>query len=260
MTIHALTCAECRELLGGYVLRALDPSDDEKVRIHLASCERCAVEHAELSPLPTMLDLAGSADAVPARPPAALEEAVLDRFAREGPDRPARRRWRPRRPAAPRISLRGLRSRPLATALAGAALGAAAVTGAVVATGGGSSGSTNPAGPRAEAYSATLGPQAAAAPRASANAQLVTFTAGTRIHLTAHRLPAGQVYELWCLRDDGAKVSAGTFRVDGAGNADVRLTTAATPDQYHRLAVEQRPWGIDSPQRGRRVLAGEIAS
>jgi hypothetical protein len=68
------------------------------------------------------------------------------------------------------------------------------------------------------------------------------------------------VYELWCLRDDGAKVSAGTFRVDGAGDADVNLTTAATPDQYHRLAVEKRPWGTDSPQKGQRMLAGEIAS
>ena len=68
------------------------------------------------------------------------------------------------------------------------------------------------------------------------------------------------MYELWCLRDDGARVSAGTFRVDGAGSADVNLTTAATPHQYHRLAVERRPWGTDSPKRGQRVLAGEIAS
>ena len=93
MTIHALTCAECRELLGGYVLGALEPAEDNAVRTHLASCERCAAEHAELTPLPTMLDLAGSADAVPERPSPALEEAVLDRFAREGADRPARRRW-----------------------------------------------------------------------------------------------------------------------------------------------------------------------
>jgi hypothetical protein len=258
MTIHALTCAECREMLGGYVLRALDPPEDHAVRAHLEACERCAAEHAELTPLPTMLDLAGSADAVPERPPPALEEAVLDRFAREGPDRSPRRRWRPRVALGARTSLRGLRSRPLATAVTGVALGAAVAVGAVVATGGSSS-STSPAGPRAEAYSATLGPQAAAS-HASASAKLVTFTAGTRIHLTAHGLRAGQVYELWCLRDDGAKVSAGTFRVDGAGRADVNLTTAATPDQYHRLAVEQRPWGTDSPQPGQRVLAGEIAS
>ena len=259
MTIHSLTCAECREMLGGYVLGALEPAEKNAVHTHLAACERCAAEHAELTPLPAMLDLAGSADAVPERPPPALEEAVLDRFARERPERPARRRWRPRAPLGVRTSLRGLRSRPLATAATGVALGAALAFGAVVVTGGGSSSPTSPAGPRAEAYSATLGPQAAAS-HASASAQLVTFASGTRIHMTAHGLQAGRVYELWCLRDDGAKVSAGTFRADGAGSADVRLTTAATPDQYHRLAVEQRPWGTDSPQAGERVLAGEIAS
>ena len=205
-----------------------------------------------------MLDLAGSADAIPERPPAALEEAVLDRFAREAADDVARRRWRPRRPSAPRMSLRGLRGRPLATAAAGAALAAAAVLGGMAATGvlGGSS---QPVAQQGDVYSATLGPQPAA-PRAAAAATLTTFTSGTRIHLRVHGLPAGAVYELWCLRDDGARVSAGTFRVDGAGRADVRLTTAAMPDQYHRLAVERRPWGTDSPKRGARVLAGEIAS
>jgi hypothetical protein len=207
-----------------------------------------------------MLDLAESADAVPERPPAALEEAVLDRYAREASESVARRRWRPRRPSAPRMSLRGLRGRPLATAVAGAALGAAAVTGVVVATGGGSGTAPQSAAvPGAETYQATLGPQAAA-PHASAAATLTTFTSGTRIHLRTKGLPAGAVYELWCLRDDGARVSAGTFRVNATGGADVRLTTAATPDQYHRLAVERRPWGTDSPQRGARVLAGEIAS
>src|SRR5206468_4292711 len=101
----------------------VDEPEDEDDPLELAVLRwRCAAEHAELAPLPTMLDLAGSADAVPERPPAALEEAVLDRFARESASRPKRRRWRPR---APRVALRGLRTRPLATAMAGAALGAA---------------------------------------------------------------------------------------------------------------------------------------
>jgi anti-sigma-K factor RskA len=161
------------------------------------------------------------------------------------------------------MSLRGLRSRALATAIAGAALGAAATVGVVAATSGGNGGgqtaSSTAARPVADIYTATLAPQPAA-PRASAAATLTTYSAGTRIHMQVHGLPAGAVYELWCLRDDGARVSAGTFRVDSAGNADVRLTTAATPDQYHRLAVERRPWGTDSPARGKRVLAGVIAS
>jgi anti-sigma factor RsiW len=256
---RVLRCADCRELLGGYVLHALDPDEGEAVRAHLAACERCSAEHGELAPLPTMLDLAGSADAVPERPPAALEEAVLDRFAREGTSQAPRRRWLPRRPSAPRMSLRGLRRRPLATAVAGAAIGAAAALGVVVTTGGSESGSQLASAPHSEVYTATLGPQPGT-PNGSAAAQLVTFSSGTRIHLRVHGLPSGGVYELWCLRDDGARVSAGTFRVDATGSADVHLTTAAMPNQYHRLAVERRPFGIDSPKRGTRVLAGEIAS
>jgi hypothetical protein len=261
--IRALSCADCRELLGGYVLESLEPYETEAVRTHLATCDRCAAEHAELTPLPAMLDLAGSADAVPERPPAALEEAVLDRFAREASAEAAvsRRRWRPQRPAAPRMSLRGLRSRPLAAALAGVALGVSATAGIVVATGPGGNGPSGGARSAAigETYSATLGPQPAA-PHAFAAATLQTFASGTRVHMRVHGLPTGAVYELWCVRDDGAKVSAGTFRVNENGSADLHLTTAAMPDQYHRLAVERRPWGTDSPAKGKRVLAGEIAS
>jgi hypothetical protein len=161
------------------------------------------------------------------------------------------------------MSLRGLRSRPLATAVAGAVLGAAVTVGVVAATSGGNGGThgsqVTAARPVGDTYSAMLAPQPAA-PHASAAATLTTFSAGTRIHMQVRGLPAGAVYELWCLRDDGARVSAGTFRVDSAGNADIRLTTAATPDQYHRLAVERRPWGTDSSARGKQVLAGAIAS
>jgi anti-sigma-K factor RskA len=65
------------------------------------------------------------------------------------------------------------------------------------------------------------------------------------------------LYELWCLRDDGSKVSAGTFRVDANGNADVNLTTAAVPGEYHRLSVERRPLtAADGP--GQPVMAGDI--
>jgi hypothetical protein len=60
----------------------------------------------------------------------------------------------------------------------------------------------------------------------------------------------GTVYELWCIRDDGQKVSAGTFRTDASGRADVNLTTAAVPGEYNKLGVERKP--------GVSVMAGEI--
>jgi len=52
-----MNCAQVRESLGAYVLGALDPAEAEQVRAHLASCPACAEDHAQLSPLPALLDL-----------------------------------------------------------------------------------------------------------------------------------------------------------------------------------------------------------
>jgi hypothetical protein len=66
----------------------------------------------------------------------------------------------------------------------------------------------------------------------------------------------GTVYELWCIGDDGSKISAGTFRVDSRGHAYATLTTAAIPGTYHRMSIERRT-SADAAS-GERVMAGEI--
>jgi Anti-sigma-K factor rskA/Putative zinc-finger len=234
-------CNECRTLLGGYVLHALEPDEAETVRVHLADCASCAAEHAELVDIPSLLDAAGTEETQVEHPPAALEEAVLDRFAREHPGRvadPPRRHLRSRL----RSLLKPL-SRPLPAALAGA-VAAAAVTAAIIVLPGGSHGS-------AELYQASLA-GSPAAPGATASARLQVLEAGTHVNLSVHGLRGNpsSVYELWCIRDDGRKVSAGTFRTDASGNADVNLTTAAIPEEYHRLGIERKP--------NVNVMAGEV--
>jgi anti-sigma-K factor RskA len=268
-------CNECRNLLGGYVLHALDPDEVESVRGHLATCEACAAEHEQLAGIPRILDTAGAGaveNAIEA-PPAALEEAVLDRFAREHPHKapaaeleptradqlgtlaegaPGSAAREPRRSRARRLrtTLRSRFARPLPAALAGA-LAAAAVTAALIAL----PGSNDATG---EQYQASLfGSQAA--PGARASADLRVFASGTHVKLSVRGLRGSPdtVYELWCLRDDGAKVSAGTFRTDASGRADVSLTTAAVPGEYHRLGVERRSLSPGGPP-GTSVMAGEI--
>lgn len=234
-------CNDCRTLLGGYVLQALEPDEAESVRVHLAECAACAAEHGQLMGIPSILDDAGADETPVEHPPAALEEAVLDRFAREHPGHPAeppRRTFRDRLRAA----LRPL-SRPLPAALAGA-VAAAAVTAALIVLPGGSS-------TDAELYQARLaGSQAA--PGATASARLKVLASGTHVNLSVRGLHGNpdSVYELWCIRDDGQKVSAGTFRTDASGRADVNLTTAAIPGEYHKLGIERKP--------GVNVLAGEV--
>ena len=273
-----MNCSDVRSLIGGYVLHALEPHEEETVRRHLADCPDCAREHAELAPLPALLDVPLDPEPAPAQPPASLEEAVLDRFARErrpegeepdAEDRVARgavdsarpRAGDRRRPPRPRRRARGWLGRPLPAAALAAVAAAALTFGATRALDGDGGDDGH------KSYGAHLRAVAGAAPghgsdpapaeRPYAYAKLSTSDSGTRVKLKASGLagPPGAVYELWCVYPDGSKVSAGTFRADASGHAEASMTTAARVGDYHHLAVERRLPGRD----GRRVLAGDIA-
>jgi hypothetical protein len=245
-------CTECRYLIGGYVLDALEPDEMTVVERHLVQCPACAAEHERLAGIPAMLDLAGSTETSYESPPAGLEEAVLDRFAREHTER--EREPRPKRNRL-RAIFRPLR-RPLPAAAVGA-LAAAAVAVAIIVPGGGGGSSSVAWGP-GEIYHAQLG-GSPAAPGATAFAKLESADSGTRVwlHVSGLKGSPDNLYELWCVRDDGSKISAGTFRVDSNGHADVDLTTAAVIGDYHRLSVERRAQP-PAPQAGQNVMNGEI--
>ena len=106
-----MNCADIRSLLGGYVLHALEPHEEEAVRRHIGSCPDCARTHAELEPVPALLDVAVDPEGDIEDPPASLEEAVLDRFVRERTPSGSRGR-RPRR----RLRAPGWLARPLPAA------------------------------------------------------------------------------------------------------------------------------------------------
>jgi hypothetical protein len=253
MTLN-VACNECRTLLGGYVLHALEEDEAESVRRHLADCAACAAEHGELMGIPAILDTTGAVESSTEYPPATLEEAVLDRFAREHPGHHDEKQ--PDAPAPSqrlRARLRRHLARPFPAAIAGAVAAAAVTAALIVLPGAGGSG-----GNSGEQYQASLF-GSPAAPGARASAKLQVFASGTHVRLSVRGLHGspGTVYELWCLRDDGAKVSAGTFRTDGSGRADVSLTTAAIPGEYHRLGVERRSLS-PAAQPGTSVMAGEI--
>ena len=250
MKSSSAACAECRELIGGYVLDALDPDEAAAVRRHLANCPDCAAEHARLAGIPGLLAIVGADETAAEAPPAALEEAVLDRFAREHRTSREQRTSRnaPHRGHSGTFGvLRRLR-RPLPAAAAGA-LVAAAIAAALFTVGplgGGDDGWGS-----GETYQAKL-VGSPAEPGARAFARLETSSAGTRVWLRVRGLRGNpdDLYELWCVRDDGTKISAGTFRVNARGQAAVDLTTAAVPGEYHRMSVERKP--------GERVMVGEI--
>jgi anti-sigma factor RsiW len=175
--------------LGAYVLGAL--SDDERTRMqaHIASCPRC---HDDV------VALQATADLIPAAvpqidPPAGLKqrimrvvesEAELLAAAGSAADRPQPRRRR-RRGLAPRW----LSERPLAAALAAAALAVVGVVGFAL----GGSGTT----PTARTVEAFVDPTVA--PGASASVAV----SSRQLVLRVARLPAppsGHIYEVWLQR------------------------------------------------------------
>lgn len=211
--------------LGAYVLGSLASDEARRVRAHLAECEACAAEHAQLAGIPQLLDLAVAAGSTEDDPlPPALEERLLDRFAL---DHPPRRR-RPRR-------------RPRVLFGAGGVLAGAAVAAAVLILGFGFERASPPSSAQ---YRLALSPVAGAPAAANARASLHTVEGGTVVRLWVHNLPArsGDVYEVLC-ESKYWSASAGTFRVDPRGNANVILTTAAKRGEYDSIRVVRRSQG-----------------
>jgi hypothetical protein len=211
------------EDIGAFVLGGLDSDSERRVREHLATCAECAQAHAELAGIPALLDLAVVTGATDDEPlPPAIEERLLDRFARErSDDRPARKRWRPR-------LLLGVSS-----ALAGAAIAVAALIWGLD--------FQHNAGRAPTQYKLAFERSAAAPANVRASAGLRTTEAGTVVRLWVYNLPGGtrDVYEVFC-DAPGWSASAGTFHVDAKGDAYVILTTAVKRGQYDRIRVVRR--------------------
>ena len=220
-------CRSHGDLVGPYVLGALEPDEVEEMTQHMAGCERCAHERRQLAGLPALLDTAHAEDEI-ADPSPQLEEAVLDQFVRERA-RAARppRRWK--RFAIP--------------AAAAATVILAVVLALLLPDGGGS------AYARAELWSKSgevLGSARAAA-----------VEGGTRVQLSAHDLPVrrGAVYELWCVRTDGRWINGGSFRARSDGTAAAQLTAAVSPGEYHEVVITRRSVG---DERGAEVMRGKL--
>jgi anti-sigma factor RsiW len=222
-------CRSQADLIGPYVLDALDPDEMEAMRDHLVGCARCQAEVRSLSGLPALLDRARADDDVATLSPG-LEDEVLDRFVRErARARPPRRRW-------PRLAI---------PAIAVAAL----IAGILVAT---LPGGADTAYARAELWSLPAGGGAAG------TAEAAEVAAGTRVHLQARHLPVrgGTAYELWCVRSDGRWVNGGSFHARADGSAAADLTAAIRPGEYHVVVITRRSAGA---LRGAEVMRGKLA-
>jgi anti-sigma factor RsiW len=74
-----MTCHDTTMSLGVYLLGALEPSEQAEVEAHLAICETCRAELAELAALPSMLEQISIDDIVPE--PLAPSDDLFERVA-----------------------------------------------------------------------------------------------------------------------------------------------------------------------------------
>jgi hypothetical protein len=221
-------CRTHADLVGPYVLGALEADEMESMREHLARCDACAAEARSLAGIPLLLDRARADDEVATLSPA-LEEEVLDRFVRErAAAQPRRRPWR--RFAIPAIAVAALIAAILVAALPGG---------------------PGPAYAHAELLSTPGGGGAAG------TAEVAEVDAGTRVKLHADHLPVqrGNAYELWCVRSDGRWINGGSFHAGSDGTAAAELTAAVRPGEYHTVVITRRS---SDGKRGAEIMRGNL--
>ena len=230
---HGADHRETRELLGPYVLGALEPGEEREVERHLEACAGCRKEERGLRE--THERLAGAAVAGAAAPPHLKDRVLAALPPQEGQALPvgeseSTRRFRLVAPVAAALLV---------------AVALAAYYGGIF-------------GP---AETAALKPTGLA-PGAGGEVEIERAPAATEAKLEVWGLPQtgpNEYYELWFGREEG-RVSAGTFTVDDEGHG--RLSTACpkvAAGDYHRVGVtlERFP---EEPRRdaAKVVLGGEL--
>jgi hypothetical protein len=204
--------------VAGYVLGGLEPAEQAVIERHLAGCEACRAEVAELQGLPALLERARDIPAVEV--PSDLKERTF--AAIEGAAGQARR---------------GRRLRLMLAGAAAAALLVAAFLGGVV---------LSQAGPFADrGQVVTFALSAADGGPARGTAEVHQVADGLEIRMEVSGLapsPPGTVYECWYVGPGDTlerpnRVSAGTFTVGPNGRASLHMHSAADLRRYPAMGV-----------------------
>jgi anti-sigma factor RsiW len=202
-------CDTIRGLIGADLLGGLDEGEERELREHLATCPDCAAQHARLTRVVPLLDLAGPP--LPLLLPDGLEDRLVERTTSALPPVRSRRPWlQGRRWAAP--------------ALAGALAGAVATV--LLLYGIGAIGGSSPRAPQATVVQ--LQPTEGS-PAATAVVYVIDDKGTSTIAVRASGLPAprpGDRYSVWLSTGHGS-YSAGEIYVSAGGWATAILQSRA---------------------------------
>jgi hypothetical protein len=204
-------CREWRERIGALVLGQLAEDERFAVEAHLEGCPACRAEAEALAPVVPMLRRADPDRLEPApEPPAELGDRIARRVAAE-------RRAERRRRRRTRFGL----------ATAGAAAAAAAAALLIVILGGSSPSS------QSETVAFRSLPHGA-----WAEASLMPHPWGSEISLQVGGFHRGTMCQVWLRRNDGRRVSAGSFRyVYQGGSEHAGLSSAVTLDDATAIGL-----------------------
>ncbi|MFF7356494.1 MULTISPECIES: anti-sigma factor family protein [Streptomyces] len=216
-----------RLALGGYVLGVLSPAETEQVRAHLAECDACRAEHAELAGLPALLATVTAAEAE-GRPAPAGDEDPADRLVRRAAESAGGSFRAPPGPSAvPRAPEAGLLDRMLRQAaarrrrtwrwqLAGAAASLTLVAGAAVggtwlAVGGPVAGQATRPAPVTPAPSRIFSGSDPTT-GVTASVRVSPSAWGSVLQVSARGAPAGITCRLQAIGTGGTRADAATWR------------------------------------------------
>ena len=212
-----------RDLLGPYVMGALDPEDEREVEAHLERCASCREETRDLRLAHECLaDLANATEP----PPQELKSRVLMRMPRREPRR------------VPLVA-------------AAAVLCALAVLGVVYSTG--FFGAD-------EVASATL-ESTELAPRAGGELRVQEDNPNVQAELEVWGLPRpgeDEYYELW-FGEEGGRMSAGTFTVDDRGRETLYMSVPKEASDYEQVGITLEKFPREPRMNAAKpVLTGEL--
>jgi anti-sigma-K factor RskA len=214
------------ELLGPYLLGELSVEEERELEGHLEGCSGCRSELARARQTHDLLrELAAGG------PPPELKDRVL---ARAGGEMPARSSggWRLWVPAAAM----------LVVAVVGAGL-LWTIT---------------------EDSSDGI-PLTATVPASEGGGEISGKVEGgnLQIELVVWGLPElrkDEYYELWYAKEDGGRISCGTFRAQHRGQTTVNLTAPASAVSYQEIEVTREPDDGDPGSSGEKILVGDLRS
>jgi anti-sigma-K factor RskA len=213
------------DLLGPYVLHQLTAEEEHELEGHLEECARCREELDRIRQTHTLLrELALS------EPPAELKTQTMAQVRGE---------------TVTRIGVRWKLWVPVAAALLLVAiLGVGLLRGII---------GDSPAGVPLTAT--------ALAPGASGELRGEKIGENFQFELEVQGLPKlrkDQYYEMWYAKDDGERISCGTFRAQPGGQTTVNLTAPVNAASYPKIEVTREPDDGNPESSGEEILVGDL--